>query len=138
MTLEKIRAEREARKAALAVAREEQRLLDETRLNELEVEYGDGYVVGVEIQRFAPGRVTMAVCRSAKEPELKRFRDRTRPQGSDAAVAAAEVAELAVLYPARDSEEWAQLKASVPGLATRIGVAAVQLASGLECEEGNV
>jgi hypothetical protein len=136
MDREAIERERLARKEALAQARAEQYAKDLDRLNALEIERGDENVAAVEIGRYSPGLVTMVVVRALSKHELRRFRDRTRGEKSNAASAAEEAAESALLYPERDSAEWSALVDAVPGVLVRAGVAAVQLAAGLDAAEG--
>lgn len=136
MSLEQIERERAERKAALAEARAEQRERDMQRLNELEIEHGDSNVAFVEVDRFSPGLPTIAVVRALRRPELKRFRDMTRPAGADAAAAAEMGAESAWLYPDKGSDAYKALVDAVPGILTRAGVAAVHLAAGMEQVEG--
>lgn len=134
--LAQIEKERAERKSALAEARNEQRATDMSRLNELEIEHGDSNVAFVEVDRFSPGLPTIAVVRSLRKSELKRFRDMTRPNGADAAAAADMAADSAWLYPDKGSDEHKALIEAVPGIATRAGVAAVHLAAGMEQAEG--
>jgi len=134
--LAKIEQERTERKELLNAARNQQRAVDMARLNELEIERGDGNIASVEVGRHSPGMVTMVVVRSLNKNELKRFRDRTKREGADTAAAAEEATGSTLLYPAKDSEEWTTLLEAVPGIAVRAGVAAVQLSAGLEQTEG--
>jgi hypothetical protein len=138
MDMEQLRAERDARKAALQAARDEQRLADFTRLNELELEHGDDNVAAVEVQRYAPGLTTLVVVRALRRVELKRWRDKTSKDKADQNAAADEAGLCALLYPERESAEWAAICDLVPGVVTRAGLAAVQLAAGVEQLEGKV
>lgn len=131
-----IEAERAARKEALAEARAAQYAVDLSHLNDLEIERGDENVASVDVGRYSPGLPTMVVVRPCTRLELKRFRDRTKQEGSDAGAAAEEAALSALLYPAKESPEWKALIEAVPGMAIRAGVAAVQLAAGVESKEG--
>jgi len=134
--IETIEREREARKAALLEARTAQRAIDLEALNALEIERGDENVAAINVDRFSFGLVTLVVVRPLTKHELKRFRDRTKKEGSDASAAAEEAAESTVLYPAKDSDAWKALLDAVPGMAVRAGVAAVKLAAGVEQAEG--
>lgn len=132
--IEQIEREREARKEALREARAAQRAQDIEALNALEIEHGDENVASVPIDRFSPGVPTFVVVRALTKHELKRFRDRSK--ATDAAKAAEEAAESSVLYPSRDGDVWRALLEAIPGIAVRAGVAAVQLAAGVDAAEG--
>lgn len=134
MSVEMIEAARAARKEALAAKRDEQYAIDIAALDALEIEHGDDSVVRVDVGRFIVGLPTMVVARATSKIELKRFRDRTKGERADHVAAVEEAAECAVLYPARDV--WKSLCDAVPGLAARVGVAAVQLSAGIETAEG--
>ena len=134
--LEQIEIERAQRKELLAEQRRQQHAIDVARLNELEIEHGDDGVARVDVGRYAPGLPTLVVVRALKKAELKRFRDRVRGEGADNAAAAEEAAIAALLYPSRDSDEWRALLDAVPGVLVRAGVAAVELAAGIERATG--
>lgn len=136
MDIKQIESEREARKAALLDARNAQHVIDLEALNALEIERGDENVAAVNVDRFSPGLVTLVVVRPLSKHELKRFRDRVKRESGDASSAAEEAAESTLLYPAKDSPEWKALLDAVPGMSVRAGVAAVQLAAGVEQVEG--
>jgi hypothetical protein len=129
--LDMIEEQRAERKAALARARAEQRARDIAALNDLEIEHGDENVASVDVARYSPGLPTMVVVRSLKPPELKRFRDTSRGENADTAAAAEQAGRSALLYPAKDSDEWKSLCAMMPGIVVRAGVAAVQLSAGI-------
>ena len=136
MDIEHIEAERAARKEALANAKAEQFAADLAALNDLEVEHGDENVARVGVGRYSLGLPTLVVVRPLSKPELKRFRDRVRGENADAASAADEAGASAMLYPTKDSELYAALIAAAPGVLTRAGTAAVQLAAGMAASEG--
>ena len=133
-TVEQIERERAERKEALAARRAEQRAVDLEALNALEIELGDENVWTIDVGRYSPGLVTLVAGRALNRNELKRWRDQSRGERADAAAAAELAAECVVRYPAQDA--WRALCEAVPGIAVRVGVAAVQLAAGLEQSEG--
>lgn len=136
MDIEAIEEQRAERKAALKAARAQQREIDLAALNDLEIEHGDDNVVAVEVARYSPGLPTIVVVRSLGKAELKRFRDQTRGKNGDNAAAAEQAARSSLLYPAKDSSEWAALCEAVPGVVVRAGVEAVHLSAGIGQAEG--
>lgn len=128
--------DRQARKDALAAQKASQHDTDLEALNAIEIERGDDNVVAIDVGRYTPGMATIVVARATSKLELKRFRDRTKGERADHVAAVEEAAECAVLYPEKDA--WRALCDAVPGLAARVGVAAVQLAAGIEGIEGKV
>jgi hypothetical protein len=125
---------RAARKAALASARNTQRALDLVAIDELEVEHGDSNVAIIELP-FVEGLPTCAAVRTPKRPEVKRYQDRIKRDKSATAEAAEEIGKVAVIYPS-DPDVVAKLYDSRPGLPVQLGVAALNLATGKDADEG--
>lgn len=139
--LEQVEARREARKAANRKAAEDQLAKDLEAIDALEAAQGDDEIAVVRVK--APAGMPAAVaCRCPKPSELKRFRDRVKPQKDarnrevepDHAKACEELAAVCLLYP--DREAYDALCAARPGLAAQLGKEAVKLAVGAEESEG--
>ena len=131
-----IEARRAERKAKLAAQREEQLAVDIEALDAAELQHGDSNVVRIDVP-YTPGLPTLALARTPRPVEVKRYRDSVRPKGDkapDAAAAAEQLAAVCRIYP--DAETLAKMAEARPGLNVQLGVAAVGLAMGAEAAEG--
>lgn len=134
-TIEEIRAERDARKAALAKSKASREETELRELNRLEVEHGDENVMAVHtiggmvvISRPKPGPMArwreMMWCEKVKPGERAAVKAR----------AAADLAKTCVIYP--ESGAYAALVDQYPGVADAVGAAAVKFAGIIEEDEG--
>lgn len=133
--IEKRRAER---KAEIAKARAAQYAIDLEALDKAEAERGDANVGSVELKGWAPGFATMVIVRMPTSGEFKRYQDRVKPQGEkrygDVVKAAHELADVCVIYPAKD--DYALLREACPGVHTAAGAKAAEMCAAEEREEG--
>ena len=139
-TKEEIEAARAERKAALAEEQAKQELLDLEALDAAEIQYGDSSVCHVDVA-FTPGLPTMAIARTPKPIEIKRYQDmgaKAKRDGGvnvEAAIAAAKALTAVVLvYP--DKETFARMVEARPQLDCDVGLAALKLAKGKAADEG--
>lgn len=136
-----IRAKRAARADAASAASDAQALIDETAIDEIEERLGYGNVAALTVAHV-PGLPTRLAVRAPKSGELKRYRDRLRPQKDrrnreiepDAFGAAEELAEVCLVYP--DKETYERLLVARPAAAMQLGVIASRLGSGKEEDAG--
>lgn len=140
--LAQVEARREARKAARKREADDQLAKDLDAIDALESTLGDSNVATVRLP-YTAGLPAAAAVRCPKPLEMKRFRDRVKPQKdgrnrdveTDPVGATEELAAVCVIYPA-DKDVYAQLCAARPGLAAQLGKEAVRLALGAEESEG--
>ncbi len=136
-TLEEIEKRRSDRKAALRVAEKEQLAIDLDAIDALECEHGDSNVCRLEVP-FLPGLPVRVAARCPTEPEVKRYRDRVKPdkkgRPGDPVGAHEELAECCRIYP--DADTYAKLRAARPALHGHLGAKAIELAGGREEEAG--
>jgi hypothetical protein len=134
---------RDKRKAAVKQARDAQRLVDLTAIEEVEIELGDSNVTVIDIP-YTAGLPTCVACRTPTDPELKRYRHRVASgaarndegKTSDPLAgvkAAEELADLVRVYPADD--KYAEIRKARPGVHLQLGTAAVGLAVGRREQE---
>lgn len=135
--LAEIEEKRRARREALAAQAEEQKVADLEAVNELEERYGDNAVTIIHVPP-TPGHPTLVAARAPNKAEVKRYRDRCAPKPNgkpgDAAAAAEELAAVCLAYPSK--EIFAEMLEARPGLQLQLGVAAANLATGREADEG--
>jgi hypothetical protein len=136
--LEEIEAKRAARKASLDTAAEDAKASDLEAIDELEQEHGDSNVKVIHVP-YTAGLPTCVAVRTPKPAEAKRYRARVKTQpGSkhapDYVVAAEELAETCLVYPTKELYE--RLVEARPGLATQVGLKALELSTGVEEAEG--
>jgi hypothetical protein len=123
--IEKRRAER---KAEADKRRRAQRAIDLLALEELELEYGDGNVVSVDLIGWAPGLPTLVAARAAKPAEVKRYRSRVKVKHGEiegTADGAEQIAASCVVYP-KTPEEYEAILTQRPGVAASLGNAIIQ------------
>lgn len=135
--LAEIEEKRRARREALAAQAEEQKVADLEAVNELEERYGDNAVTIIHVPP-TPGQPTLVAARAPNKAEVRRYRDRcaTKPNGKpgDSTAAAEELAAVCLAYPSK--EIFAEMLEARPGLQLQLGVAAANLATGREADEG--
>lgn len=127
-SLQDIEARREARKAQLESAKNEQIAIDLEAIDALEVEHGDSNIAIVEVP-FTSGLPVMCAVRTPKPVELKRYRDRLRKNKDQQLEAAQELAAVTWVYPS-DKDVQKQVLEARPGIDGQLGVTALQLALG--------
>lgn len=134
--LEEIEARREARKAALREAQEEQRAADLEAVDALEVEHGDSNITLLDLP-FTPGMPTLVAGRAPTTLEIKRYRDRVKPRKDgkpgDPVAAAEEIASVCRVYP--DADTYAQVLEARPGVHIQLGLEVMKLATGRAQED---
>jgi len=131
-----IEARRAARRDAADVAATAQRAIDLAALDALEETHGITNIARVDVPH-TPGLPGMALARTPRPVEIKRYRDRVRARGDkpgDPVAAATELVGVALLYP--DAETFAAMCEARPTLAVQLGVSAVGLATGVEIAAG--
>lgn len=135
--IEQIQARRAAAKATAAAADAAQFAVDLEALADLEDAHGPDNVSNVRIP-LVDGLPVLAVCRTPKPSEAKRYREMVRPDSKgrmgDAARAAEALAAVTLIYPT--AEQFAAMCEARPGLATQVGLEAARLATGRSESEG--
>lgn len=131
-----IELRRTNRKKVNDAKRDEQRVLDLEAIEQLEIEFGEGSIIILEIQEFTPGCVTLVAARAPNTAEMKRYRymasdkpgKRNEVIPGDPASAAEQVAETCLKYP--DLESFEKVCGVRPGLRAQLGGHAVELVVG--------
>jgi hypothetical protein len=127
------------RNAEFNRAQAEQELTDLEAIFELEEEFGVRGVEKVKTE-YTKGLPMYLAVRCPTPAEIKRFRDRTKPDArGNVPNVAKHVDELAVscmLYPKPDSEEFAEICRVRPAVLSICGRAAAELAAGEIANEG--
>lgn len=135
--LEIVRARRAEREAEETRLRDAQLAVDLTAIDELEATHGASNVK-VIVLPYTKGLPAAAAVRTPKPAEVKRYRDRVKPDRKgnppDYAEHGAELAAVCLLYP--DKETYAKLCEARSGLPVQLGTAALELATGAESEAG--
>lgn len=137
-----IEAKRAERKAATEREANAQLAQDLEAIDALEATLGDSNVAVIRVP-YSKGLPAAAAVRCPKPLEMKRFRDRVRPQKDnrnreiepDHQAAADELVALCRVYPA-DAETYERLCAARPGLSGQLAKEAIKLAVGAEESEG--
>lgn len=138
-TIQAIEERREKRRAELDQKRLVQRAKDLEALDELEAERGVERLVRIELARYAEGCPTMVVFGMPEKVQAKRFQDMSRDRGDkkgDTIEAARQLAEVLVIYPARDSELWSKTKETFTFVCEHGALEAIKAAQGKAAEEG--
>lgn len=130
---------RATRNAEFNRAKEAQEITDLEAIFELEEEHGVRGVEKIKIE-YTKGLPVYLAVRCPTSAEIKRFRDRTKPDSRGVSPNVAKhVEELAVacmLYPAPDSEDFAEICRQRPAVLSVCGRAAAELAAGEIASEG--
>lgn len=134
-TKEAILAERDARKEALAKAKEDRELDDLRVLNDLEIEHGDDNV------RAVYSSAGMVVIGRPKPGPMQRWREamwseKIKPgeRAAAKARAAADLAKTCIIHPTM--EAYSEMCSVLTGLGDTVGAAAVKFAGIVEEDEG--
>jgi len=136
--LQQAEAKRAARKAKAAEAEDTQKAIDIEAIDALEEQLGDASTKAIHVG-FTPGMVTAVLVRCPTRPEVKRYRDRIKPdkkgRPGDGAAANEELGAACRVYPA-DDDAFEALCEARPGLLAQCGSVAAALATGAEEAEG--
>lgn len=136
--LEEIEARRAARKSQSAKDAEVEKCVDLEAIDALETEHGDSNIKVIHVP-YSAGLPTCVAVRTPKPIEAKRYRDRVKPRpdskaAPDYVAAAEELADICLVYP--NAERFKALCEARPGLATQVGLKALELSTGVDEAEG--